>query len=97
MCTRSLTQNQPIPPDHPFFPSPTTSSTPSISNEKGIGPYGVYNEPVLPAREDTKKIVRDIISMAGGVAAVLLQIAHPAVGAGVAANVTFSFFYFFHL
>jgi hypothetical protein len=91
MCTRSLTQNQPIPPDHPSFPSPTTSSTPSISNEKGIGPYGVYNEPVLPASEDMKKIVGDMISMAGGVAAVLLQIAHPAVGAGVAANVTYFF------
>jgi uncharacterized protein (DUF2236 family) len=37
-----------------------------------------------------KRIVGDLISMAGGVAAVLLQIAQPSVGAGVAAYSSFT-------
>lgn len=37
-----------------------------------------------------KKIVGDMISMAGGVAAVLLQVAQPSVGAGVAAYSSFT-------
>jgi uncharacterized protein (DUF2236 family) len=37
-----------------------------------------------------RKIVGDAMSMAGGVAAVLLQIAQPGVGSGVAANSSFT-------
>jgi uncharacterized protein (DUF2236 family) len=51
--------------------------------EKPSGPFGAYNDPILPASDELRKIVGDMISMAGGVAAVLLQIAQPAVGAGV--------------
>lgn len=40
-----------------------------------MGPYGAYNEPLLPPSEDMRDIVGDMLSMAGGTAAVLLQIA----------------------
>jgi hypothetical protein len=34
--------------------------------------FGYYRDPVLPASRETKKIVSDTISLAGGSAAVLL-------------------------
>jgi len=40
-----------------------------------MGPYGAYNEALLPPSKDMKQIVGDMISMSGGTAAVLLQIA----------------------
>jgi uncharacterized protein (DUF2236 family) len=48
-----------------------------MSGEKisDMGPYGAYNEPLLPPSKEMKNIVGDTLSMAGGVAAVLLQIA----------------------
>lgn len=85
MCTRGAsipTMEEKCP--HPAgqqLPSPP-SSTNSI--KKPSGPYGAYNDPILPASNEIRKIVGDMISMAGGVAAVLLQVAQPAVGAGVA-------------
>jgi uncharacterized protein (DUF2236 family) len=81
-------------------PAPTvtiSSEPPAELNEKAEadtraqGPYGAYNEPVLPPNtsKEFAKVVGDQISLAGGLAAVLLQIAHPIVGAGVAANSSF--------
>ncbi|KAK2809862.1 hypothetical protein FQN50_003503 [Emmonsiellopsis sp. PD_5] len=42
------------------------------------------------AMKDLKKVAREGITMAGGPAAILLQIAHPAVGQGVADHSTFT-------
>lgn len=69
---------------------PTTSSSTSIKIEGKSGSFGTYNDPLLPASDDMKKIVGDLISMAGGIAAVLLQVAQPSVGAGVAAYSSFT-------
>jgi len=88
MCTRGT-----VPQTEekcPHVSPPQSSPTTSIHKESDIGPYGPYNEPLLPPSEDMKNIVGDMISMYGGVAAVLLQIAQPAVGAGVAANSSFT-------
>lgn len=93
MCTRGqvlLVTEEKYPHPGMTLPSPlTTSSNTSIKSGKP-GPFGPYNDPILPASDDMKKIVGDLISMAGGVAAVLLQIAQPSVGAGVAAYSSFS-------
>lgn len=73
MCTQgTLFQTE-----EKYFHEPSTpqQSTVSIKLGRETGPYGAYNEPVLPPSEDMQKIVGDMISMAGGVAAVLLQIA----------------------
>jgi hypothetical protein len=56
--------------------SPKASSTASLKNSAlEMGPYGAYNEALLPPSKDMKQIVGDMISMSGGTAAVLLQIA----------------------
>jgi uncharacterized protein (DUF2236 family) len=68
---------------------PSPKSSLSTPDEK-TGPYGPYNTPLLPPSDTMRKIVGDAMSMAGGVAAVLLQIAQPGVGAGVAANSSFT-------
>lgn len=91
MCTRGtlpLTEEK-NPHGHP--PSPTTtSSDTSIKKDGKNGPFGPYYDPLLPASDDMKRIIGDMISMAGGVAAVLLQVAQPSVGAGVAAYSSFT-------
>ena len=68
---------------------PTPKSSLSTPDEK-TAPYVPYNTPILPPSDLMRKIVGDAMSMAGGVAAVLLQIAQPGVGAGVAANSSFT-------
>jgi hypothetical protein len=73
MCTRgTLPQTE---EKSPHAPSTPQSSTASLKKELDVGPYGAYNEAVLPPSDDMRKIVGDMLSMAGGVAAVLLQIA----------------------
>jgi len=54
------------------------------------GRYAPYYSPVEEPYE-MKKIVRESVSMEGGVAAVLLQIAHPEVGKGVANHSDFTY------
>lgn len=54
------------------------------------GKYGRYFSPVEEPFE-MKKIVGESVSLEGGVAAVLLQIAHPAVGRGVARHSDFQY------
>jgi hypothetical protein len=74
MCTRgTLPQMEENSPHAPS--TPKSASTLSVQKEADVGPYGAYNEPLLPPSEDMKRIVGDMISMYGGVAAVLLQIA----------------------
>lgn len=75
--------------EHPGSPKSSNPSSPVDSYEKS-GPYGPYNTPILPPSAEMRAIVGDAMSMAGGVAAVLLQIAQPGVGAGVAANSSFT-------
>jgi uncharacterized protein (DUF2236 family) len=82
MCTRGATISS---GEH----DPSPKSSLSTPDEK-TGPYGSYNTPLLPPSDTMRKIVGDAMSMAGGVAAVLLQIAQPGVGAGVAANSSFT-------
>jgi len=77
---------------HPLaLPSPPSSSSASVEKANPMsGKYGQYFDPVLPPSKEMKAIVGDMMSMAGGVAAVLLQIAEPSVGAGVAAHSSFT-------
>lgn len=79
----------PAPADHPGSLKSSNPSSPVDLDEKS-GPYGAYHTPILPPSAEMRAIVGDAMSMAGGVAAVLLQIAQPAVGAGVAANSSFT-------
>jgi len=53
------------------------------------GKYKQYFGPVLPPSKE-KAIVGDTMSMAGGVAAVFLQIAEPSMGASIAAHSSFT-------
>ena len=73
MCTRGTMSQTEV--KRPHGPSAPESS--SVTSLKGldIGPYGPYNEPLLQPSKDMQNIVGDMLSMAGGVAAVLLQIA----------------------
>lgn len=74
-------------------PHPLTPSTSSSTDEKpspGSGKYGAYYDPVLPASKEMKDIVGNMMSMAGGVKAVLFQIAEPSVGAGVYEHSSFT-------
>ena len=71
------------------------SKTPQTSNSKASttsteGNYGPYFSLVEEPYE-MRKIVAESASLAGGVAAVLLQIAHPAGVAGVAAHSSFTY------
>ncbi|KAL4864851.1 hypothetical protein BDV12DRAFT_211347 [Aspergillus spectabilis] len=81
---------QPL-PEKPSTPSSTTHSDGSftITIEKPI-----HNDPfanISPlAMKDLKKVAREGIALAGGPAAILLQIAHPSVGQGVADHSTFT-------
>jgi len=81
--------------------TPNSTSASSLEKDLEKGPdyeiglttggiFGRYHDPVLPASRETKKIVSDMISLAGGSAAVLLQIAQPGVGAGVSNNSSFT-------
>lgn len=54
------------------------------------GKWGPYFSPVSEP-DEMKTIVGESISMEGGAAAVLLQIAHPMVGKGVAAHSSFTY------
>jgi len=74
MCTRStLPQTEEKCPSPPS--NPQSSSTTSLTKKANVGPYGAYNEPLLPPSKEMKDIVGDFLSMSGGIAAVLLQIA----------------------
>jgi len=73
MCTRSTLPRTDEKCPH-TSPSQISSTT-SLEKKPEIGPYGPYNEPLLPPSKDMKNIVGDMMSMYGGVAAVLLQIA----------------------
>jgi hypothetical protein len=89
MCTRGIT-SIPSPVEYPGSQKSSSKDSSSVEMDEKIGPYGLYNTPILPPSAEMKAIVGDAMSMAGGVAAVLLQIAHPGVGAGVAANSSFT-------
>lgn len=98
MCTRNMVQVPPSDKDAPESPFHDVSSSSSLEKPKlsssttdaKMGPYGAYHDPLLPPSDLLKRIVGDGISMSGGPAAVLLQIAHPKVGAGVAENSSFT-------
>jgi len=88
MCTRGTAISTSIDskaPLHPFStpPSSSVSITDIEKSSTGSGQYGEYFNPVLPASKEMRDIVGDTVSMFGGIAAVLLQIAQPSVGAGV--------------
>jgi hypothetical protein len=72
MCTRSTSPQTEEKCLHPSSPSVLPTLDDSAHE---IGPYGAYHEALLPPSEDMKKIVGDMMSMSGGTAAVLLQIA----------------------
>lgn len=61
-----------------------------MNKEVPEGKYGPYFSPVEEPYE-MRKIVSESISLEGGVAAVLLQIAHPQVAKGVAAHSSFTY------
>ena len=68
-------------------PQTSNSKASTTSTEGNYGPYfSLVEEPY-----EMRKIVAESASLAGGVAAVLLQIAHPAVAAGVAAHSSFTY------
>lgn len=91
MCTRgTIPQMEEKNPHTSSSSPPNTSSNASFKKDDRTGPFGPYYDPLLPASDDMKRIVGDMISMAGGVAAVLLQVAQPSVGAGVAAYSSFT-------
>lgn len=73
MCTRSTLPQAEV--ERPQDPSTPESSPVTSLKGLSIGPYGPYNEPLLPPSKDMQNIVGDMLSMAGGVASVLLQIA----------------------
>jgi uncharacterized protein (DUF2236 family) len=67
-------------------PSKTSTQDPAVPE----GKYGPYFSPVSEP-DEMKKIVGESISFELGAAAVLLQIAHPMVGKGVAAHSSFTY------
>lgn len=91
MCTRGQYQMSETKSPHDFTPpSSSNSIEKSEKSSAGFGKYGEYFDPLLPASKEMRDIVGDGISMAGGVAAVLLQIAQPSVGAGVYEHSSFT-------